>query len=266
MSILAASLRIRVAEVVGEVRREVGWSQDELGRRAGVSQSTICRLEQGAIENLTIGTAARVLDALGIKVTLELKSPLIANGPRQRDAGHARCMAYVVRRLTRLGWIVQTETEVVSGAARGWIDVLAFRPSDGTLLVIEIKTELPDIGAAMRQHAWYEREAWQVARGFDWQPTRRVGAVLVLASAANMDRLRANRDLLTHAFPLTARELMGVVGGQSSLAGKSGIALIDPYERGSRWILASPLERRPTLARYANYADLMRRVDGRRAA
>ena len=44
------------------------------------------------------------------------------------------------------------------------MDLLAWHPATGLLLVIEVKTELHDLGANERQLNWYEREAWAAAR------------------------------------------------------------------------------------------------------
>ena len=46
----------------------------------------------------------------------------------------------------------------------GWIDVLAYHPGTGMLVVIEVKTELHDIGAEQRRFASYERESYAAAR------------------------------------------------------------------------------------------------------
>ena len=51
------------AEVV-RLRRERGWRQRDLATRAGVSQSTISRLERGRLPYLTLQRYARVWAAL----------------------------------------------------------------------------------------------------------------------------------------------------------------------------------------------------------
>jgi transcriptional regulator with XRE-family HTH domain len=268
MSLLSRSFRLQIAETVRETRRAHGWSQAELGRRAGVSQSTICRIERGSVEKLTFETASRVLDALGIRVSIDLRSPLIADRRRQSDAGHARCVAYVDRRLERQGWIPRTEVQVISGNARGWIDILAYRPSDQVLLLVEVKTDLPDIGAVMRQQSWYEREASQCARQFGWRPRRLVSGLFVLASATNIARIQDNRELLRRNFDVPVERVARILAGaQFDLPnGARACGLIDPYERSGRWLLRSPLHGRPAAARYRNYAGLMDRVRGGRVA
>ena len=131
MSVAARAFLIDVARTVRDVRTALGWTQRELAEQTLLAQSTISRIERAVLKDLTFATAAAVLDALGVRAVLDLRAPFIADHQRQRDAGHARCIAYVSRRLRRLGWVTLAEVEIVSGNSHGWIDVLAFRERDG---------------------------------------------------------------------------------------------------------------------------------------
>ena len=71
--------------------------------------------------------------------------------PHLQDPVHARCSAYVDRRLGASGWATAREVEIVHGRTHGWIDLLAFDRRTGMMVVIEIKTRLEDIGALERQ-------------------------------------------------------------------------------------------------------------------
>ena len=123
------------------------------------------------------------------------------------------------------------EVEIAGGSARGWIDLLAYRPADGLLLVIEVKTELVDIGLVQRQLAWYERSAWRVARGLGWRPRSAMPLLLVLASERNVEGIGVNRILLADHFAATVREVADLVAGrQLATSPRRGMALIDPYE------------------------------------
>ena len=55
-------IRLRVAEL----RKRRGWSQAELGRRAGVSASTINRAERGETRTLSLNNLEKLARALGI--------------------------------------------------------------------------------------------------------------------------------------------------------------------------------------------------------
>ncbi|MGO2746230.1 helix-turn-helix transcriptional regulator [Microbacterium sp.] len=56
-------------DVIREARNKHGWSQGELGEKAGVSRPTIARVE--ANNDVTTATIAKIAQALGLK--LELK-------------------------------------------------------------------------------------------------------------------------------------------------------------------------------------------------
>jgi hypothetical protein len=156
------------------------------------------RIERGAA-NVTVDTADRLLEALGQQVGLVAKPPFISRS-RQVDAGHAACGGHVHRRLHSDGWEDRREVEIVFGRSHGWIDVLAYNPADRTLLIVEIKTEIHDLGRIERTLTWYAREAPAVARGLGWQPLRTKAWLLVLATSANDDRIRDNQAAIDQTF------------------------------------------------------------------
>ena len=47
-------------------RERKGWSQAELGRRSGVSQATISRIEAGNTNRVDLATVDRLAKALGV--------------------------------------------------------------------------------------------------------------------------------------------------------------------------------------------------------
>jgi transcriptional regulator with XRE-family HTH domain len=253
MAIIASLWRAQTGQLIRSTRQALGWSMRELGRRANVSASQICRIENGLVEGLTFEVAARLLEALQVKVEIVLEPPIIFGSERQRDAAHARCVAHVASRLRRAGWLVETEVLIETDGAFGWIDVLAFRPADRTLLVIEVKTALPDIGAAMRQVSWYERAARSIATQRGWVQRRTVGVLLVLATQENVGRLADNRELLRSSFALPASELGRMIAGDTGyLTALRGLAMIDPLARGAPWVLRSPLDGWSAKPRHSN--------------
>jgi hypothetical protein len=141
----------------------------------------VTRVEQGDV-NATIESAGRMLDALDVDVRLVCRLPFTTGSPLQRDGAHATCSAYIQRRLEAAGWLIAREVEIVHGRSHGWIDLLAFDPRSGTLVVIEVKTEIDDVGRIERTLAWYQREAWSVARRLGWRPSRVAAWLLLLAT------------------------------------------------------------------------------------
>jgi hypothetical protein len=139
--------------------------------------------------------------------------------------------------------------------------VLAYRPADRSLLTNEIKTDLPDVGRLQRTLAWYEREAWTVARKLGWRPERQVVALIGLDSAEFEERLFANRTIITAAFPCRATVLARWMEDPAAPppTGRC-LALVDPAWRGRRWLRPSRLDGRRSPPRYADYRDAAGRL------
>lgn len=247
-----------VAAVVRDTRKAYGWTQHELARGAGVSQSTVSRIESEQLDGLRFGAVFNLLDALSIKTEFGLRPPFVDDHRRQHDLVHARCVAYVARRLAALGWRLELEVEVGRDRPRGWIDVLAFELRARALFVGEVKTDLPDLGAAQRQVATYEREARFAAQRLGWQTERMAVAVLALATKALDDRITANRVLLREALPGRAPELDRWLLDPDSPAPARSLALIDPSSRRGRWLQASTVDGRRTAFPYLDYAEAAR--------
>lgn len=195
---VARHFRSVIGRAVREGRLAIGWSQKELSRAAGLSTGMVAAVELGSV-NVTVDTSGRLLSMLGLAVELRIDTPFA--DPRPRDAGHARSVAHVQRRLEAAGWLVQREVEVVHARSHGWIDVLAFQPATGILLVIEVKTEIHDLGRIERTLGWYGREAWPAARRLGWRLRIARPWLLVLATEVNEERIRDNRALLAQSFP-----------------------------------------------------------------
>lgn len=47
-------------------RRDMGWKQEDLGEKSGVSRGHIAKIERGEVSNPTIDVVCRLADALGI--------------------------------------------------------------------------------------------------------------------------------------------------------------------------------------------------------
>ena len=248
-----------IALAVRNLRTTIGWSQRELGRRAGVSQSMVCLVELGSLPDLTLSTVAALVGAMGGRLVVDIDAPYLGDRERQRDPAHAALSAHIIGRLRRAGWDVRTEVEVGGDRSRGWIDVLAVHRVSGVLLVIEIKTEIRDLGQIERSLGWYEREAWAAARRMGWRPSRVLGCLLLLATDANDARVDANRTSIQAGFPLRARDLAPIVAGEAAPREQGrAIAMVDPRSRRRAWCGALRLDGRRSPAPYLDYASFMR--------
>jgi transcriptional regulator with XRE-family HTH domain len=234
-------------------RIEAGWSQRELAERLGTSQAAISRLESGAAAYLDVRLASAALDLLGIRMQLDGATLGLVGRREQRDLVHSRCCGHVTRRLSRLGWDARQEVEIGTGRYRGWVDVLAFRPTDRCVVCVEIKTEIDDIGRIQRTLTWYERETWTAARRLGWQPRTVGSALLILSSTENDARVRSNRDVLGQTFPARARDLASWLATPGVPAPARGLAMVDPRSPRREWLRATTTDGRRSPAAYADY-------------
>lgn len=90
---------------------------------------------------------------------------------------------------------------------RGSIDLLAWHPPTRTLLVIEVKTELVDVGDLLSVMDRKVRLAPEIGAGRGWRP-RRVAALVAFAEGStNRRHVAQHATLLRTAFPRDGRRM-----------------------------------------------------------
>lgn len=253
-------LRMSFARLCRDTRVQLDITQQELAGAVGVSRSHIAGIETGRV-NPSLDLVWQIGAALGIDLQLVGERPVVLS-PRSRDLVHARCSGYVDRRFRRAGWLTRREVEVVHARSHGWIDLLAFHPVTGILVIVEVKTQLDNLGAIERQLAWYERSATDVALTFGWQPTGVFSWLLLLESEEVETAVHRSREVLREAFECRASEMRAVLRGAAGHApAVRGLALIDPSSRRADWLVPTRSDGRRSVAPYRDYADAARRID-----
>ena len=166
--------------------------QEDLAADAGVSRGAIARIEQGHAASVTVETLEKLAGQLGARVVCRLTWQ--GEGlDRLLDANHAAIVEQVVRILSGLGWDVATEVSFNHFGERGSIDVLAFHPETRVLLVVEVKSVVPDVQATLVTLDRKERLALEIARERGWNAVA-VGKLLVIR-----DERTARRRIAQHA-------------------------------------------------------------------
>ncbi len=169
---------IRFGLGVRVLRRRRNWTQGELARRIGLSPSAIGRIERGRSDRVTVRTLDRVAAALGGRVDVRL----LWNGEaldRLLDQRHAALVDSTLEVLAETGWIGAVEVSFAIRGERGSIDILAFHPPSASLLVIEVKSVVPDLQAMLVSLDRKGRLAREIARERGWQ-AQTVTRLLVL--------------------------------------------------------------------------------------
>ena len=192
---------VRLGSVVRLLRRRIRLTQEALAVRALVSPSLISRIERGDIDRTNVAALRRVFVALGARIDLVPRWQG-ADLDRLLDARHAAMVEILVGRLTGLPpWIVETEVTFSIFGERGSIDIVAWHPGRRTLLIIEVKTAIGDVGGLLRQVDRYRRLARDVARQRGWSP-RVISVWVVIADGRSARRrLSEHRTTLRGAFP-----------------------------------------------------------------
>jgi putative transcriptional regulator len=247
--------RVTLARACRDGRLALGLTQSAVAAKVGVARSYVAGIEHGRA-NPSLDVIVRLAGALGLELDLILRSPVIVGDRRQRDAVHARCSGYVDRRLRGAGWRTAREVAIVDGRWRGWIDLLAFDPRTGTLLVIEIKTVIDDLGALERQVGWYEKVARRVSLDRGWRPRRIVTCLLVLSSEQNELAMTQNRDVFDRAFGVDVAAMQALVDDPASAwPGGRGLAVIDPARRRRVWLVRPRTRGGRSVSPYQSYRE-----------
>jgi transcriptional regulator with XRE-family HTH domain len=211
---------VRIGRSIRALRRRRRMRQADLASAAGCSQALISRIERGRGDVVLPRTFEAIARAMGARVVTNLDW----NGEaldRLLDADHASIVDAIVKILRSAGWETRTEVTFAIGAERGSVDVLAWHPTAGNLLVVEVKSVVPD---AQDTLAKLDRKGRLAPRFVptDWRP-RAISSLLVIGDTrTNRRRIAALDATFDAAFPdriAAIRRFLASPGDQTSLRG-----------------------------------------------
>jgi len=191
---------VRIGLSLRALRIRRGWRQSDLAHRADIPREAISELERGIVSRASLADLRRLGATLGadIDVRVRWRGEQL---DRLLDEAHAATAASLIERLARLGWEPQPEVSFSIWGERGSIDVLAWHPATRTLLVVELKSVIPDIQATLHDLDRKTRLAPEAAARFGWRPVT-VGRLLVVAeSPTSRGRVRRSSVVLDAALP-----------------------------------------------------------------
>lgn len=154
-------------------------TQTELGARIGLSQQQISLIERGHLDVMPVRSVRAAFRGVGAIASWEIRW---RGGAIDRllDERHSAIVGALSTLLVGLGWEVIPELTYSEFGERGSIDLVAWHAATGTLLVIEVKTELTSVEQTCRKHDEKVRLAPKlVSERFGWRP-RSVARLLVL--------------------------------------------------------------------------------------
>ena len=194
---------LAVGRVFRAIRVRKAWRQEDLARVAGVSRQTVSRVELGRLDGVPLGSLRRVFAAVDVGVALAPRG-VGADLPRIADAHHAAMHEDMARLFAALdGWVAVPEVTFSVYGERGSIDILAWHPTAKALLVVEIKSVVPDIQATIAGIDRKARIAPAMAGQREWAIDK-VARVLVVPDDRT-SRRRVERFAYTFDRALPAR-------------------------------------------------------------
>src|SRR5262245_4042767 len=179
----------RVGALLRVLRIRRGLRQVDVAVLAGVSDQTISRIERGRLEEVNVGILRRVARALEARFEVSVWT---RSGDIERlaDHRHAGLVEAVTTTLVDCDWIARPEVSFSLAGERGLIDILAWHQATRSLLVIEVKTEIVDVGELLGTLDRKRRLAPEVARRLGWDPAAYGTALIVDDSTTNHRRIR----------------------------------------------------------------------------
>ena len=191
----------RTATVVRTLRVRRRWRQVDLAAAAGVPRGAVSLIERGHADALVLATTRRVCAALDIRLDTV---PRWRGGDLDRvlNARHAAMAEATAAAFERLpGWRLRPEVSFSIYGERGVIDFVAWHSVRRALLLIELKTELVDIGDLMATADRRRRLAPRIARDLGWDPLVVGVWVLLRETTTNARRVREHRVRPPHGVP-----------------------------------------------------------------
>ena len=191
---------LRIGHSFRALRIRKSWRQQDLADEVGVSRQLIAKVESGQIYDVQVGMVLRIGEALGASAAVNVRWR--GEGlDRLLDAAHAGLVETVVARLTGLGWESVVEASFSVAGERGSIDVFALHRATATVLVIEVKSVVPDSQAVIHGIDRKTRLARRLARERGW-PCQVAGRLLVVGeSTTARHRIDALAQTYQAAFP-----------------------------------------------------------------
>lgn len=200
----------RIGQSVRALRQRSGWRQADLARRAGVSQPVVSRVETGRWDGLRWSMVCSVCSEAGLRLSLEGRW---RGGelPRLLDAAHAALQERLKRRLEAVGWLAAAEVTYARYGERGSIDLLAWHPPTGLLLVVEVKSSIADVQGLLRPLDAKVRLASGISRELGWAARGVVPCLAVGDTTTNRRRI-AEHTALFGRFSVRGRTASAWLG------------------------------------------------------
>lgn len=197
----------RLGSVIRSVRIRKRWRQVDLAAAARVTRSDVSEVERGQASRIRLGRTLAICSALDIRLDFQ---PRWRGGDLDRllNGKHSAMAEQMASWFNRLpAWLLRPEVSFSIEGERGVIDFVAWHAVRRALLLIELKTELVDIGELMATADRRRRLASRIGGDLGWVPEV-VGMWVALRNeSTNVRRVRQHATVLRAAFPADGRAI-----------------------------------------------------------
>jgi transcriptional regulator with XRE-family HTH domain len=189
---------VRLARVFRAVRHRHRWRQSDVAERARVSATVISRIEHGRLTELSLEAIERVATALDVQLSI-VAHWRGGDLDRMLNSRHAALAERAIAWIRGLGpWVTRPEVSFAIGRERGTVDIVGWWPDRRALLIIELKTDIVDVGELLGTLGRKRRLAALIAAQLGWVPD-------VIGTCLLIDEGRTNRRrVANHALTLRA--------------------------------------------------------------
>ena len=222
---------LRLGALIRAVRMRRGLRQSDVAAVAHVSHAAVSLVERGHCQTLSLAAIRRIGAALDVRVDV-VGRWRGGDADRLLSRLHSMLAEDVASAiLARPGWEVVPEVSFSIFGERGVIDQLAWHPATGTLLVIELKTQLVDVNELLGTLDRKQRLARPIASDLSWNPTRIAAWVILTDTSTNRRHARAHASLLRARLPSDGRGLRALL--RNPAIASSGLAFWSDSNAGS---------------------------------
>lgn len=188
------------------LRLRKDWRQSDVAEKAGISSSAVGRHENGVIGSLPV--FEKHAAAFGLRVDVRILGRA-GSLVRLADEEHARIVEVVATWFRERGFLTETEASFSEWGERGRIDLLAFDPGSGLLVIVEVKTQLLDLQDLFGSMNVKERLAVTIAERRGWIAVHPVAVLAVANTVANRQVVRDHPSLFA-SFTLRRLTIEGL--------------------------------------------------------
>lgn len=188
----ASTQASRAGAEIASARAELGWKRADVARKAGVSEETARRIEDGD-PGVQINTLCAIGSAVGLDVVIQTYP---GRQPSLRDSGQLEVARHLVA-MAHAAW--RPELEVAAGPHGEAVDVAFFGAME--IIDAEIERLLLDFQRQLRRA--HQKRDWLAA--LHQRPIRLV--FVVADTRRNRAAVAPHAEMIARALPATTREI-----------------------------------------------------------